>query len=378
MKSEFLGRMSHELRTPMNAILGFSQLLETENLDSIQTDYVKEISQAGNHLLALINEVLDLSKIESGKVELVLENYLLRDLVLDSIAMVQPMAMAKDISIENRIEAEPVMKIRVDQLRFKEVLVNLLSNAVKYNSDGGHITVNSMLVGNNVIRINIIDDGPGMTIEQQELVFEPFNRLGAEYSNIEGTGIGLTIARKLVDLMHGQIGVQSIEGQGSTFWVEYPLLDEQASLEMSTSEPATLPETKLATRQRVLYIEDNPANLRLVQHLFERLENIHLFSAPNAELGIELAKSKKPALILLDINLPGMDGYEALSRLRNLEQTSHVPVIAISAAAMPRDIERGLAAGFRRYITKPIQVMDLLEAVEGELGKAGKWPNASA
>lgn len=369
LKSEFLGRMSHELRTPMNAILGFGQLLETEDLNETQTDFVKEISRAGNHLLGLINEVLDLSRIESGKFDLELENCLLSDMLGDCVSMVQSLALEKNIHIDNRIESTEQQMLRVDRLRFKEVLVNLLGNAVKYNSPGGNIIINAQMVSDKDIRLNVIDDGPGMSIEQQAVVFEPFNRLGAEYSDIEGTGIGLTISKKLVDLMQGQIGVQSSHGQGSTFWVEFPLLDSAVLAETTDSQQGSAGLLKALSEQTVLYIEDNQANLRLVQHVFERLDKVVLYAAPNAEMGIEQAKNKQPDLILLDINLPGMDGYEALSRLRNLQETSTIPVFAISAAAMPRDIERGLAAGFKRYITKPIQVTDLLEAVKTELGK---------
>lgn len=287
----------------------------------------------------------------------------------DCVSMVQSLALEKNIHIDNRIESTEQQMLRVDRLRFKEVLVNLLGNAVKYNSPGGNIIINAQMVSDKDIRLNVIDDGPGMSIEQQAVVFEPFNRLGAEYSDIEGTGIGLTISKKLVDLMQGQIGVQSSHGQGSTFWVEFPLLDSAVLAETTDSQQGSAGLLKALSEQTVLYIEDNQANLRLVQHVFERLDKVVLYAAPNAEMGIEQAKNKQPDLILLDINLPGMDGYEALSRLRNLQETSTIPVFAISAAAMPRDIERGLAAGFKRYITKPIQVTDLLEAVKTELGK---------
>lgn len=377
-KSMFLANVSHELRTPMNAILGFSQLLDTEDLSESQADFVQEISLAGHHLLDLINEVLDLSSIEAGKLNLKFENSLLSELVMDCITMVQPMAMKKNIQIDNRIDAAEKMRLHVDRLRFKEVLVNLLGNAVKYNSKNGNIIINSQIANQGAIRINVMDDGPGMSVEQQELVFEPFNRLGAEYSDIEGTGIGLTIVKKLVSLMRGRVGVQSIPGQGCTFWIEYPLIVEDGALATKHTQQGTTVIAKPAPQQSVLYVEDNPANLRLVQHIFERIEDVVLYLAPNAELGIELAKAKQPDLILLDINLPGMDGYEALSRLRNLDATRGIPIIAVSAAAMPRDIERGLAAGFKCYITKPIQVAGLMEAITGELGQVQKQQNSKA
>ena len=367
LKSEFLGRMSHELRTPMNAILGFSQLLETEGLDETQADFVKEISSAGRHLLELINEVLDLSKIESGKFEVNIEYMPLGEIVLESLSMVHPMAAEKNIIIENLIDPASEILLQADRLRCKEVLVNLLSNAVKYNHPRGRVTVNSQMTGEGVIRINVTDNGPGISPEQQQLVFEPFNRLGSEYTEIEGTGIGLTIAHQLMQKMDGKIGVHSTPGEGSTFWLEFAVAEGTGNFEPSMNQ-LTEPAAPLSSNQTVLYVEDNQANQRLVQQIFSRLENVELYSCANAEIGIELAKAKQPDLILLDINLPGMDGYEALSRLRNIPVTRDIPVFAISAAAMPRDIQRGIAAGFKCYITKPLQVADLLESIRDVLG----------
>ncbi|MDH5180412.1 MAG: PAS domain S-box protein [Gammaproteobacteria bacterium] len=372
LKSEFLGRMSHELRTPMNAILGFSQLLESEGLTGTQQDYLQEISHAGQHLLGLINEVLDLSRIESGNFELDMEYLSLDEIVNDSISMVQSLAKAKNMIIEARLDGTGRYLIYADRLRCKEVLVNLLGNAIKYGYENGYVFVGSTIKDNNMVRISVVDNGPGIPTDQIETIFEPFNRLGAEYSDIEGTGIGLTIAKQLVEKMDGHIGLESAVGKGSTFWVEYRVMNAKRVDKGEDKHKQSKVVMDNTAGHSILYVEDNQANLRLVQHLFSRLENVVLYSTPTAELGIEIARTKCPDLILLDINLPGMDGYEALSRLRNLKETANIPVIAISAAAMPRDIERGQSAGFKHYVTKPIKVAELLEVVKTELSTGVK------
>jgi len=360
LKSEFMGRMSHELRTPMNAILGFGQLLETEDLTEDQRDFVKEIIDAGNHLLHLIDEVLDLAKIEAGKIELKMENISVENIMHEAIVLVGNMAESKYIKLENFVDDKNLF-VKADSVRLKEVITNLLTNAIKYNSDRGTVTINASKRDEETVRLQITDTGNGLTKHQCDVLFEPFNRLGAEYSDIEGTGIGLTIARQLVELMHGSIGVESEVDVGSTFWIDLKLTkvgtqpgdnEQKASINLSSR-----------TEMMVLYIEDNPANLRLVQKVLKSEQGISLTSAISAELGIELAKNRRPDLIIMDINLPGMDGYEALSRLRNYRETKAIPVVALSAAAMPRDIERGLLAGFRRYLTKPIQIEELRQVV---------------
>lgn len=380
LKSEFLGRMSHELRTPMNAILGFSQLLETEELDEDAADYVREISQAGHHLLGLINEVLDLSKIETGKIEIEMDYISLFDVVEESLSMVQQLASTKNITIENRVPENRTTLIHVDKLRYTEVLVNLLSNAVKYGRDNGTVIIDSKQLDDDIIRVMVVDDGDGIPEEKREFVFEPFNRLGAEYTDVEGTGIGLTIARQLIEQMQGHIGLQSTEGEGSTFWIETPMMLAKRSNLPAENTHVVPPEMGSNNNHAstVLYVEDNQTNLRLVKHMFGRLDDVRLYSAPNAELGIELARSKQPDVILLDINLPGMDGYEALAQLRKYKETADIPVLAVSAAAMKGDIERGLAAGFKHYITKPIKVHELLKVVREELDCSQARPAAEA
>lgn len=377
LKSEFLGRMSHELRTPMNAILGFGQLLEMEDLDETHADYVAEISRAGKHLLELINEVLDLARIESGNIELVIDSENLKEIIDESISLVSSEAKKNGISIHNNILENINVYAKVDHTRFKEVIINLLTNAIKYNRPGGKVSLHSEIRKNDILRISITDTGRGIPEEKQHSIFEPFNRMGAEFTDIEGTGIGLTIAKQLLEMMHGRIGVESVPGEGSTFWIECPVVVARSDIAKSDNKlksveiagPVQPPPLLL---QAVLYIEDNPANLRLVQKMIDRVPNISLYSAANAELGLELARSKQPSLILLDINLPGMDGYEALSRLRNYPETRHIPVVALSAAAMPRDIERGKSAGFKHYLTKPLQVNALLQLLDEELGKIRK------
>ena len=362
MKSEFLGRMSHELRTPMNAILGFGQLMEESRLDAEQDDCLGEIMHAANHLLVLIDEVLDLAKVESGKVNLKIENIELASVISECLMLVKVQAEKRNIIVENFFTDENIF-VKADRTRLKEILLNLLSNAVKYNKESGRITINVVKQGEEKLRLQIIDTGSGLSEEQQQVMFEPFARMGAEYTDVEGTGIGLTITKQLIEMMGGAIGVESKSDEGSTFWVELPRVKISAE-ELASEDQKQLAITSKTFKAKILYVEDNPANLRLVEKVLMGLSGVSLLSAPNAELGIELARHMLPDLIIMDLNLPGMDGYEALSRLRNFPETCDIPVIALSAAAMPRDIERGLLAGFKRYVTKPIQIDALREVLQ--------------
>ncbi len=366
-KSEFLSSMSHELRTPMNAISGFAQLLmmeATNKLDDVQKSNVKEIIYASNHLLELINEILNLAKIESGNVELSVETVSYSKVVTECLSLMKQMIDKRNIKMYYQFNGEEIFQnditslevyMHVDRMRFKQILLNLLSNAVKYNVDSGCITI-ACDVSNDIVRISIVDSGKGISEEGQNELFKSFSRLGQENGNIEGTGIGLVITKKLVELMGGNIGIDSELNKGSTFWVEFPLVRVSGIKDIGQIKKNKVPAQKLEKEYTVLYVEDSPANLRLVEQILLSKDNINMISAPEPDLGLELANSKSPDLILLDINLPGMNGFEVLKKLRANEKTKNIPVFAVSANAMLKDIEKGMDEGFDDYITKPIDV----------------------
>ncbi len=375
-KSEFLSSMSHELRTPLNAILGFTQLLQFNpqvQLTEEQKDSTDQIIKGGNHLLELIDQVLELAKIEAGKMAVSIEPVSVHELLNESVAMVQTMAKKRNITIDINTDDCPNVEAMADYTRLKQVLLNLLSNAVKYNNQGGSISVVTRVEDNNFCHIAVTDTGPGIPNDQQAGVFQPFNRLGHETSEIEGTGIGLVITRKMMHMMKGEIGFESEVGIGTTFWIEIPL-SERALISMPIAaqvqdDKATIESTIGAGEKNytVLYIEDNPANLMLMEKIIERMSGAKLISAHNAELGLEMADAQNPDIILMDLNLPGMDGYEALERLKINEKTSSIPVIAVTAQATKSDITRGRHAGFVSYITKPILVPELIKTIEENL-----------
>jgi PAS domain S-box-containing protein len=364
-KSEFLSSMSHELRTPMNAILGFGQLLEIDDgLNEDQADCVDEMLKAGRHLLELINEVLDLSKIESGNINFSLEPLSCAEVISECLALVKPIAQMQGITINDETNGSYLM--RADRIRLKQVLLNLLSNAIKYNRPQGKVSVR-IIAQQGFVRLTVSDTGYGISAARRQELFQPFSRLGAEETDIEGTGIGLTISRRLVEMMGGSIGMDSEEGRGSRFWIELPEVasgqgvPDNDLMQQATTATVAPGAENLYT---VLYIEDNPANIRLVSQVLGKNPQLRLITAHTPELGLALASARHPELILLDINLPGMDGYQVLSVLRSLGSTKNTPVLAISANATERDIERGLAAGFEEYITKPIDIRHFLETVE--------------
>ena len=376
-KSEFLSSMSHELRTPLNAILGFTQLMQFNPktpLTAAQKDSTDQVIKGGNHLLELIDQVLELAKIEAGKMSVSIEPVAIRELLDECIAMVETLAQKRDISININTDDCPDVEVDADHTRFKQVLLNLLSNAVKYNSKGGSISVTTRIESDDTCHIAVADTGPGIAKDQQEGIFQPFNRLGHETSGIEGTGIGLVITRELMHLMKGEVGFESEVGKGSTFWVEMPL-STQATAATPEIAQARGDAPALATDDignegqsyTALYIEDNPANLRLMEGVMAMIPNIELISTPNAELGLEIAQDKIPDLILMDLNLPGMDGYEALERLKVNKKTKSIPVIAVTAQATKADITRGRHAGFKGYITKPLQVPELIQTIKETL-----------
>lgn len=373
-KSQFLSSMSHELRTPMNAIMGFGQLLtmgKDSGLTETQTDFATEIVKAGKHLLELINEILDLSRIEAGRIDLSIETVGLGEVVAESLQLIMPLAKKRGIEIyinqnNNDVELDKLQYqlnwVRADRSRLRQVLLNLLSNSVKYNRENGKITLKCHHSDDGMMRVSITDTGIGIAEEDQPRLFTAFNRLNADATDVEGTGIGLVITKNIVDLMGGNIGVDSRQEEGSTFWFELPIDTDQLPVPVETT-PEILPPAKLAVEHTILYIEDNPANLRLVAQVLGRMSNIRMWSAHEPLLGLELAEEHKPDLILLDINLPGMNGFEVLKNLRQSPTTANIPVLAISANAMTRDIEKGFNAGFDDYITKPIDINALMHSV---------------
>ena len=370
-KSTFLAGMSHELRTPLNAILGFAQLLEsgTPSPTASQRRNIDQILKAGWYLLELINEILDLALIESGKLTLSSESIALAEVMLECRAMIESQAQARKISMTFPAFEIPYF-VKADRTRVKQVLINLLFNAVKYNRPGGSVTVEVTLGLKHSIRICVRDTGAGLEPSQLKQLFQPFNRLGKEATAEEGTGIGLVMTKRLVELMGGAIGVNSTVGVGSEFWVELGLTSAPQIL-LDESERAGVPRRTApegTPAKTVLYVEDNPANLELVEQLVARRSDLRLLSAADGNLGLEYARAYLPDLILMDINLPGISGIEAMRMLRADATTAHIPIIALSANAVPRDIEKALEAGFFGYLTKPIMVTQFMTVLDDALG----------
>ncbi|MCC7200093.1 MAG: response regulator [Gammaproteobacteria bacterium] len=376
-KTDFLSSMSHELRTPLNAILGFAQLMESATPPPLlaQKRSLEQILKAGWYLLELINEVLDLALVESGKATLSREPVSLSEVMLECRAMIEPQAQQRHITMTFSAVAMPWF-IDVDRTRVKQVLINLLFNAVKYNKPKGTVVVECSLARPGVIRISIRDSGDGLTPEQQSHLFQPFNRLGRETGEEEGTGIGLVVAKRLVELMGGTIGVTSTVGVGSEFWVEL-MTASAPKLAASEEHPAAATRSVVpdgTPLRTLLYVEDNPANLELVEQLVTRRPEWRLLGAADGLLGVELARGCRPDVILMDINLPGMNGIDAMRVLRADPATAHIPVIALSANAVPRDIERALEAGFFSYLTKPIRVNQFMDVLDAAL-RSTKTPD---
>ncbi|MHB1051929.1 MAG: hybrid sensor histidine kinase/response regulator [Thiobacillus sp.] len=365
-KSTFLSNMSHELRTPLNAILGFAQLLEVGSPQPTPTQGVrlKQISQAGWYLLDLINEILDLAVIESGSLSLSQESVLLTEVIRECEAMIEPQSKQHGIQV-SFLPFDPACHVWADRTRVKQVLINLLSNAIKYNREQGTVEVRCSRATPERLRVCVKDSGEGLPPHQLAQLFQAFNRLGQDAGPEEGTGIGLVVTKQLVELVGGTIGVESTVGVGSEFWIELNI-HQMPPLAEGNALPAERAPQALGSmaHRTLLYVEDNPANLMLIEHIIEEHPQINMLSARDGNQGIALARTYLPDVILMDINLPGMSGIDALKVLHDDPTTAHIPVIALSANAMPRDIEKGLEAGFFNYLTKPIKISAFTEALD--------------
>ena len=374
-KSRFLSSVSHELRTPLNAIIGFSELGlefdEEDNKEELFEDQIsnlKQILSAGHHLLTLINEILDLAAVESGKTILSIEPVGLEKLLNDVVSLTQPQAEKYGIKLENKIQLDKDLCVLCDQTRLKQVLLNLISNAIKYNSETGTVTLSTETLDLITLRINVSDTGPGIPLEKQKYLFDPFSRLGSENSNTEGTGIGLTITKKLVELMGGAISFDSKIGVGSCFSVDFKISSELEKQEPAFVESVAVQPEQIVKREgkfHILYIEDNIMNTQLVQKVLRKNRpEIELLCADHAREGIELAVKNQPDLILMDIQLPEIDGIQAFKKLRTFNETRDIPVIALSANAMKHQVEEVMSLGFKLYMTKPINVHMLLNTID--------------
>ena len=381
-KTTFLSSMSHELRTPLNAILGFGQLMEastTAPLSETQKEYVGYIMQGGTQLLNLIKEILELSDIESGALSVSIEDVALDGLFLECLKLTEPISKRFGVETFGRFEAQRLPRVRADEASLKQVLLNLLSNAVKYNRPGGTVRLECAEAEGGMVRLVVVDTGRGVPEHKQVDLFTPFARLGAEATDIEGTGVGLTLCKRLVALMGGRIGFESVEGTGSTFWVELPRAVEGQAGKATCPTPS---DRKLrwgldAGGYALLCIEDDPSNQRIMEEIVERLPDVGMVCADDAEVGLKLARKYQPDVIIMDINLPGMSGTQAVKRLKRSKKTSSIPVIALSANAKPRDVARGIEAGFDDYLTKPIDIVEVQEAIGKALAATGTAATAA-
>jgi len=364
-KSEFLSRMSHELRTPLNAVLGFGQLLQVDTLTKPQMENVAQILRSGRHLLDLINEVLDLSVVEAGRLTLSVEPVELDDVVREAVTLVGPNASGRNIAL--LVESDNACWMSGDRQRLLQVLLNLFSNAVKYNREGGSVRATSGC-DENVAWIEVEDTGPGIPLERLDRLFQPFDRLGMEATSVEGVGLGLSLSKVLIEAMAGSISVRSVVGEGTTFRLEVPATSAPAG----GWEPQRVlddPKTTIPLEGRVLYIEDNESNVRLVRRIVERRPGVELLTAAQGSIGVELAQHHDPALVLLDLHLPDMHGADVLAQLRATPRTAGLPVVILSADATAEQVTRLFAAGASDYLTKPLDVAKVLAVLDHFLGK---------
>jgi PAS domain S-box-containing protein len=371
-KSEFLSSMSHELRTPLNAILGFAQLLQRDKkspLSERQQEKLEYVLKGGEHLLRLIDDILDLSRIEAGRVTVSLEPVDVAQVLVEVSATLAPMASRAGITLVMGELAAPSAQVIADRTRFAQILINFGSNAIKYGKRGGHARFALSELNRGFLRVTITDDGIGIPTDKQDKIFQPFHRAGQETGPIEGTGIGLAISKRLAELMQGSVGFMSTPGGGSEFWIELPV--HHVALALPTASQQSSRETgdarSASGTRTVVYIEDNPSNVAFMREVVAELDDVALIAVPNAEVGIEMVRERLPDIVIMDINLPGMSGYDATRRLGEWPETRDIPVVALSAAAMTGDRARAAAAGFYRYLTKPIKVAELLDTLDGIL-----------
>lgn len=362
-KSEFVSRMSHELRTPMNAVLGFAQLLERdERLSADQRESVHYISSGGRHLLQLIDEVLDVARIEAGRLPLSPEPVNVCDLLEDAVALVAPLAAERQIAVT--VDGDDCSRhVRADRQRLKQVILNLLSNAVKYNRHAGTIRISCRPVEGDHLRISVADTGPGIEGAHLDRLFVPFERLGADESSVEGTGIGLALSKGLVEAMGGSIGVESRTGEGSTFWIEFQRVDDP--LDRLESVPTAFGQDLISSSVgSVLCIEDNVANVKLIERILRDRPGLRLLTAMEGRMGLDLARLHQPDLIVLDLHLPDMPGREVLDELLTTPETRHIPVVVVSADATNGQARRLLAAGATAYLGKPFDIRELVSLID--------------
>ena len=372
-KSEFLASMSHELRTPLNSILGFAQLLQRDKkspLNERQRDKLEHVMRGGEHLLRLIDDILDLARIEAGRTTVSIEPVSLAEVLLEVTMTLDPMAARAGITLSTLELPEPVPVVLGDRTRLIQILINFGSNSLKYGRSGGKASFSVASLEGNLVRVSVLDDGIGIPLDKQDKIFQPFQRAGQETGPIQGTGIGLAITKRLAELMEGRVGFVSKPGEGSTFWIDLPVEhavaigDPRVAMAQAASPLALHGEGKRFT---IIYIEDNPSNIAFMHELVAELDRVALLTVPTAEVGIELVRDRKPDVVIMDINLPGMSGYDATRKLKEWPETKDIPVIALTAAAMTGDRNRYADAGFHRYLTKPVNVAELIRTLEAIL-----------
>ena len=381
-KNEFLSRMSHELRTPLNAILGFAQLLDMQGLGARELEFVSHINRAGRHLLGLVDEVLDITRVESGHLRLSLEPVRLRDVIDAAVGMVQPLAEARSIRLVEEQPPGADDHVLADRQRLQQVIVNLLANAVKYNRESGEVVVRTSAVGTGSARVEVADTGIGIAAHDIPKLFLPFERLGAEQSGVEGTGLGLALTKHLVDAMGAEIGVESAVDEGSRFWVDLPVCDAPGDQLFDTRTAETVAPTTRSART-VLYVEDNLSNVKLVEEILLQRPEVTLLIAMQGKLALDIAREQRPDVVLLDLHLPDMSGEDVLRELRSDARTEQTSIVVLSADATPGQIRRLLAGGASQYLTKPFDIPTLLHAIDSApvadpVGTAGETIDLAA